>query len=83
MRPVTDNQLRATTVLALPIREASAKIRTGPPIDDEDDYEWPIWAGVVPLHTRTGEPVPDDRVRPDAPVPFSVGKLGEIFGRRR
>ena len=67
LRPVTDNEVRATTVLALPITEASAKVRTGPPIDAEEDYEWPVWAGVVPLHIRAGEPVPDDRVRPDAP----------------
>jgi nitroimidazol reductase NimA-like FMN-containing flavoprotein (pyridoxamine 5'-phosphate oxidase superfamily) len=72
VRPVTGNELRATTVLALPIKEASAKARTGPPIDDEDDYDWPIWAGVVPLHTRTGEPVPDERVRPDAPEPVMI-----------
>jgi uncharacterized protein len=81
LRPVTDQELKATTVLGLPIRETSAKIRTGPPIDDEEDYGWPIWAGVVPLHTRTGEPLPDDRLQPDVPATF--GKLGEIYGGRR
>jgi uncharacterized protein len=83
LRPVTEQELKATTVLALPITEASAKIRSGPPIDDEEDYDWPIWAGVVPLHTRTGEPVPDDRVRPDVPVTFRVGRFCEVFGRER
>lgn len=83
LRPVTDQELKATTVLALPIREASAKVRTGPPIDDEEDYDWPIWAGVVPLYTRTGEPVADERVRPDVTPTFGVGKSGEVFNSRR
>ena len=83
LRPVTAQELKATTVLALPIREASAKIRSGPPIDDEDDYRWPIWAGVVPLHTRTGEPVPDERLQPDVRDAFSAGTLDQVFGARR
>ena len=82
LRPVTEQELKSTTVLALPIREASAKIRSGPPIDDEEDYSWPIWAGVVPLHTRTGEPVPDERAQPDVEAPFSAGRSGEGFGAR-
>ena len=49
LRPVTRKELKATTVLALDIDEASAKVRTGPPIDDEADYASPIWAGVVPI----------------------------------
>lgn len=83
LRPVTAQELKATTVLALPIREASAKIRSGPPIDDEDDYRWPIWAGVVPLHTRTGEPVPDERLQPDVRDAFSAGTLDQVFRARR
>lgn len=78
LRPLAENEVRATTVLALPIQEASAKVRTGPPIDDEEDYDWPVWAGVVPLHTRTGEPVPDDRVRPDVQEPV----VGRVAGNR-
>ena len=62
VRQPTDQELKATTVLALPIHEVSAKVRTGPPIDDDDDYSWPVWAGVVPIQTRVGEPVPDDRI---------------------
>ena len=77
LRPVTDQELRATSVLALPIREASAKIRTGPPLDAEDDHGWPVWAGVVPLHTRTGEPVPDDHVAPELPGLVFVGVGGD------
>jgi hypothetical protein len=58
-------ELRATLVLALSLNEASAKIRTGPPIDDEEDYELPVWAGVLPLHLASGEAVPDPQL-PDA-----------------
>jgi nitroimidazol reductase NimA-like FMN-containing flavoprotein (pyridoxamine 5'-phosphate oxidase superfamily) len=67
LRPVTDQELCATSVLALPIREASAKIRTGPPLDAAEDHAWPVWAGVVPLYTRPGEPVPDGHVQPHMP----------------
>jgi hypothetical protein len=55
----TRKELKATTVLTLPIEEGSAKIRTGPPIDDEPDYELDVWAGVVPLTLTRGEPVQD------------------------
>jgi nitroimidazol reductase NimA-like FMN-containing flavoprotein (pyridoxamine 5'-phosphate oxidase superfamily) len=58
----TDQELKATGVLALPLDEVSAKIRTGPPIDDEEDYALPIWGGVVPVIQTLGAPVPDDRV---------------------
>ena len=62
VRQPTDQELKATTVLALPLEEVSAKVRTGPPIDDEEDYSLPIWAGVVPVSTHVGEPLPDSRV---------------------
>jgi nitroimidazol reductase NimA-like FMN-containing flavoprotein (pyridoxamine 5'-phosphate oxidase superfamily) len=65
LRPVTDQELAATSVLALPIEEASAKVRTGPPKDDEADLSWPVWAGVVPLRLADGEPLPDEHVRTD------------------
>jgi nitroimidazol reductase NimA-like FMN-containing flavoprotein (pyridoxamine 5'-phosphate oxidase superfamily) len=61
-RPPTDAELKATAVLALPISEVSAKIRTGPAKDEEDDYALPIWAGVVPLRLVACRPVPDRRV---------------------
>jgi nitroimidazol reductase NimA-like FMN-containing flavoprotein (pyridoxamine 5'-phosphate oxidase superfamily) len=63
-------ELRATEVVALPIDEASAKIRTGPPADAAADYELPVWAGVVPLKLCAGWPVPDDRC--SVPVPDYV-----------
>jgi nitroimidazol reductase NimA-like FMN-containing flavoprotein (pyridoxamine 5'-phosphate oxidase superfamily) len=55
----TRKELKATTVLVLPIEEGSAKVRTGPPIDDEPDYARDVWAGVVPLTLTRGEPVQD------------------------
>jgi uncharacterized protein len=58
----TDLELKATSVLRLPIDEASAKIRTGPPIDDEDDYVMDVWAGVLPLSLTPGVPIDDDRL---------------------
>lgn len=62
VRPPSDKELRATMVLRLPISEASAKIRTGPPLDDEEDYALPCWAGVLPLQLTTQPPVPDPRL---------------------
>jgi uncharacterized protein len=62
LRPPTAQELKATTVLWMPIEEVSAKIRSGGPIDDEEDYGWPCWAGVLPIHTSVGEPEPDARL---------------------
>ncbi|MGE3831387.1 MAG: pyridoxamine 5'-phosphate oxidase family protein [Parvibaculaceae bacterium] len=61
LRPMTAQEYKATTVLSLPLSEASAKIRTGSPKDDEEDYALPIWAGVIPVHTHIGAPIPDER----------------------
>ena len=63
-RQPNDQELKATSVLALPIEEVSAKVRTGPPIDDEEDYSMSIWAGVVPIRSQVGQPLPDDRLLP-------------------
>ena len=68
-RPVTDKELRATTVLRVPLDEVSAKIRTGPPKDDEPDYDDDIWAGVAPFETTRGIPVPDPRLKPGIRLP--------------
>jgi len=62
VRQPTEQELKSTTVLALPLDEVSAKVRTGGPIDDEEDYALPVWAGVVPLHLRSGDPLPDPRL---------------------
>ncbi len=64
VRPPSKSELKATLVLKLPITEASAKIRSGPPIDDEDDYALPCWAGVVPLSLTAGAPLADPRLAP-------------------
>jgi uncharacterized protein len=67
VRGPSEQELAATEVVALAIREASAKVRTGPPIDAAEDYELPVWAGELPLTMRAGEPVPDPRC--SQPVP--------------
>lgn len=58
-RPPSDDEIRTTSVLVLPIDEASAKVRTGPPIDDDADYALAVWAGEIPLETRRLEAIPD------------------------
>ncbi|HEY3038960.1 MAG TPA: pyridoxamine 5'-phosphate oxidase family protein [Pyrinomonadaceae bacterium] len=62
VRQPTEQELKATTVLSLPLLEASAKVRTGPPIDDEEDYALNVWAGVLPLKLVAGEPIADPRL---------------------
>jgi nitroimidazol reductase NimA-like FMN-containing flavoprotein (pyridoxamine 5'-phosphate oxidase superfamily) len=68
-RGPNERELRATTVLALPLDESSAKMRTGPPKDDEEDYALPCWAGVLPLALAAGAIVPDPRLAPGIPPP--------------
>ena len=62
LRPVTESELKATSVLALPLAEVSAKIRSGPPKDEAEDYALPIWAGVVPLRLAASAPVTDPKL---------------------
>jgi hypothetical protein len=62
VRQPTPAEMKATSVLALALEEVSAKVRTGGPIDDEEDYVLPVWAGVVPVRLEAGEPIPDDRL---------------------
>ena len=62
VRPPSPNELKVTTVLRLPLTEASAKIRTGPPVDDEADYGLKVWAGELPLRLVAGAPIPDPRL---------------------
>lgn len=62
VRQPNERELQLTSVLSLPITEASAKVRTGPPLDDEEDYELPVWAGVVPLRLVAGRPIGDPRL---------------------
>ena len=67
VRAPNESELRQTLVLALPISEASAKIRTGGPVDDDEDYALPVWAGVLPLALTPGAPIADERVTSDVP----------------
>jgi uncharacterized protein len=64
-----DKELKATMILSLPITEFSAKVRQGPPIDDAEDYAFPVWAGVIPLETVALPPIADERSKPAIPVP--------------
>jgi nitroimidazol reductase NimA-like FMN-containing flavoprotein (pyridoxamine 5'-phosphate oxidase superfamily) len=70
----TELELKATSVLKLPIEEASAKIRRGDPKDDEEDYEMDVWAGVLPLYMKTGHPVPDKKLQDGLEVPGYVSE---------
>jgi nitroimidazol reductase NimA-like FMN-containing flavoprotein (pyridoxamine 5'-phosphate oxidase superfamily) len=65
-------ELDATAVVSIAIESASAKVRTGPPADDEDDYQLPVWAGVLPIQQQALTPVSDPRLRKDISVPPSV-----------
>ena len=69
IREPSADELRRTLVVSIPIQEASAKVRTGPPADDEPDYELPIWAGVLPLRLAAGTPITDPRVKPGIEPP--------------
>jgi nitroimidazol reductase NimA-like FMN-containing flavoprotein (pyridoxamine 5'-phosphate oxidase superfamily) len=68
VRSPSEQELRATCVLSLPIDEASAKVRTGGPVDDEADLDRGVWAGVIPLAVVAGEPRPDQRVTAATPA---------------
>lgn len=69
VRKPTDNEWKATMVLKFKIEEASAKVRTGGPKDDEEDYNLPIWAGVVPLKTERKAPIMDPEMKLSVPLP--------------
>ena len=69
VRGPNQQELKATRVVRLPIIEASVKVRTGPPVDDEEDYGLPCWAGEIPLRLEHHAPVPDPRLTRSAPLP--------------
>jgi len=72
VRPPNEKELKATMVLSLPIEEASAKIRTGNPSDDDEDYALNVWAGVIPLHLKKDAPISDDRLNDGIEIPEYV-----------
>jgi hypothetical protein len=77
VREPNEQELKATSVLEFSIEEASAKVRTGPPLDDEEDYGLPVWAGVVPLTMAAQSAIPDDRLTEGIKVPDYVRSSGK------
>lgn len=77
-RRPTKKELKATSVVAVPIELAAAKIRTGPPLDDDEDYSLPIWAGVLPLALRPGTAIPDPRLGRGIDVPSYVRRYTRV-----
>jgi nitroimidazol reductase NimA-like FMN-containing flavoprotein (pyridoxamine 5'-phosphate oxidase superfamily) len=75
VRPPTPQELRATAVMRISLAEASAKIRTGPPLDDEEDYALPTWAGTVGLSLVAGAPRPDPRLAAGTEPPAYLQNL--------
>jgi nitroimidazol reductase NimA-like FMN-containing flavoprotein (pyridoxamine 5'-phosphate oxidase superfamily) len=75
LRPMTRQELRQTAVMRISLERASAKVRTGPPVDEDADYDWPVWAGVLPVSTAFGEPEPDPRLDDGIDVPSHVQDL--------
>ena len=83
LRPVSAAELKSTTVLGTHASEASAKVRSGPPVDDEPDYALPLWAGVVPVHSVAGAPVGDARMAAGVKAPAMLAKLAHLGLMRR
>ena len=83
LRPVSAKELKATTVLGMHIDEASAKIRSGGPVDDEADYALPLWAGVIPVHGAAGKPEDDARLVKAAKMPAALADLAHLGLRKR
>ena len=79
VRPPDEEELRKTLLLKLPLAEASAKVRTGPPVDDEEDYPLPVWAGEVPLRLTAGAPVPDPRLAPFREPPLYAARYSRAL----
>jgi len=74
VRQPNESEMQQTTVLSLALTEGSAKVRTGPPLDDEEDYDLPVWAGVIPLRIMASSPVPDPVLPPDISTPrYTLG----------
>lgn len=80
VRKPSAQELKATAVLSLPIEEASAKLRAGPPLDEEEDYALDTWTGVLPLAMRAGEPIPDPRLHANAAqIPEHIERIRGRF----
>ena len=75
LRPQNDQEIKATTVMALDLREVVAKVRTGPPSDDEADYDFPVWAGNVPIRSLVEAPVDDPRLKAGIARPDYLNRI--------
>jgi hypothetical protein len=83
VRHPSARELRATTVLALELEEASAKVRSGPPVDEEDDYQLPVWAGVIPFRLTSSPREPDTRLPRGTPTPSHVRQYAHLTPSHR
>ena len=79
IRPPNDLELKATTVLSFPIEEASAKIRTGDPVDDDEDYDLDVWAGVIPLKLMAEKPISDEKLKKEISIPAYVADYNRAY----
>ena len=75
LRPATDKEIAATAIASLPIAEASCKLRVGPPEDNDADYDFPVWAGTIPIRQQALAPEPDPRNLPNVEMPADVLKF--------
>lgn len=78
-RKMTEKELKATGIVAIEVEHAAAKRRAGPPVDDKDDLDLPIWAGIIPVMTTVGAPLADSTTRPDVRAPTSVTTIRRKF----
>jgi nitroimidazol reductase NimA-like FMN-containing flavoprotein (pyridoxamine 5'-phosphate oxidase superfamily) len=83
VREPSEKELKATTVLEFSIEEASSKVRSGPPIDDESDYELSVWAGVLPLEMKSRPPIPDDKLVKGVTLPDYVRQFDDWINERK
>lgn len=75
VRPNTLQEVKGTTVLGMDLDEVVAKVRTGAPVDDEEDYDLDVWAGVLPIHQTLGQPIPDPRLKKGIRAPRYLKKF--------
>jgi nitroimidazol reductase NimA-like FMN-containing flavoprotein (pyridoxamine 5'-phosphate oxidase superfamily) len=85
LRPVTAQELKATTVVSMPLKEVSAKVRTGPPKDDAEDYALDVWAGVLPLRLVAGAAIGDPKLKAGVALPaylkdYALDRYGKAKG---
>lgn len=81
VRQPSEQEMQQTTVLSLPLTEASAKVRTGPPVDDEEDYDLPVWAGVIPLSLVPAEPIDDPQLTAVIDPPKYVREYNRVAAK--